>query len=258
MHDHLINFLEKNRDQPFYVYYSMSHVHTEILPTPDSAPETKDFYADNIQYMDKLVGKLIGELDRLKLRENTVIVFFGDNGTAKGRADEAKIGGRRLIGEKGSMLEGGSLEPLIVNWPGKTPQGKLCDDMIDSTDFVPTFAELAGVKMPQDKKYDGHSFAAQINGDKGKPRDWAYIQLAAMWYVREKGWKLNQKGELFDMSDAPFSEKLVPVESTDAEALAARKRLQVALDQLNPAGGILDDGDGTGRHANKKKKGNGE
>ena len=75
-----------------------------------------------------------------------------------------------------------------------------------------------------------------------------------MWYVRNAGWKLNEKGELYDMSDAPFGEKLVPADTTDAAAVTARKELQTALDKLNPAGGILDDGDGTGRHANKVKK----
>ena len=74
-----------------------------------------------------------------------------------------------------------------------------------------------------------------------------------MWYVRETGWKLNQGGELFDMSDAPFTEKLVAADTKDAAASAARKRLQAALKQLNPAGGILDDGDGTGRHVGKDK-----
>ena len=254
MHEHVVNFITKHRDKPFYLYYSMSHVHTEILPTPDSTPDSKDNYADNITYMDKLVGKLIAELDRLKLRENTLIVFFGDNGTANGKADRATIGGRRLAGAKGSMLEGGSLEPLIVNWPGVAPAGKVNHDMVDSTDFVPTFAELAGAKLPRNKVLDGHSFTAQIHGEKGKPREHIFIQLAGMWYVRDAAWKLNQAGELFDMSNAPFEEKLVAADTKDPAAIAARKRLQAALDQLNPAGGIKDDGDGTGRHANRKNK----
>jgi arylsulfatase A len=152
------------------------------------------------------------------------------------------------------MLEGGSLEPLIVNWPGVTPAGKVSHDMIDSSDFVPTFAELAGTTLPQDTIVDGHSFNAQIHGKKGQPRDWVYLQLAGQWYTREAGWKLNQDGELFDMSNSPFEEKLIAADTMDPAAIAARKRLQTALDQLNPAGGILDQGDGTGRHANKKKK----
>ena len=103
--------------------------------------------------------------------------------------------------------------------------------------------------------YYGHSFAAQIRSEQGQPREWVYIQLAGQWYAREAGWKLNQAGELFDMSKAPFEETLVSVDPKDPEAIAARTRLRAALDRLNPAGGILDDGDGSGRHANKKKKG---
>ena len=254
MHEHLVNFMTKNRDKPFFVYYSLAHVHGEILPTPDSAPNSKDHYADNVAYMDKLVGKLVAELDRLKLTENTVIIFLGDNGTANGRVARATIGGRRLAGGKGSMFIGGSLVPLIVSWPGNTPAGKVSNTLVDASDFLPTFAEIAGAKLPEKTIIDGKSFVPQIRGEKGQPREWAFVQLARMWYVRDAGWKLNQTGELFDLSDAPFTEKLTPRDSKDAAAVAARVRLQAALDRLNPAGGILDDGDGTGRHANKKKK----
>jgi arylsulfatase A len=253
MHQHLVDFIAKHRDDPFYIYYAMSHVHAEIVRTPDSAPGSKDLYADNITYMDKLVGKLVAELDRLRLREKTLLVFIGDNGTGSKQADRATIGGRRLSGQKGTLLEGGALVPMIANWPGVTPAGRVSADLIDSTDFVPTFAQLAGAKLPE-KTIDGHSFAPQLRGEKGQPRDWIFIELARQWYVRETGWKLNQAGELFDMCEAPFKEKLVAADTTDPAATTARKRLQGALAQLNPAGGILDEGDGTGRHANKKKK----
>jgi arylsulfatase A len=254
MHRKLVDFMTQNRNKPFYAYYSLSHVHTEILPTPDSKPESKNIYADNIAYMDKLVGQLVSELERLKLSDNTILIFFGDNGTAGGRADAATIGGRRLIGQKGSMQEGGSIEPLIVYWPGVTPKGKVSDDLISAVDFVPTFAEIAGVKLPADKILDGQSFNAQLHGEKGNPRTSIFVQLANMWYVRNSGWKLNQSGELFDMSKAPFEEILVPADTKNPEAIAARKSLQAELDRLNPAGGIKDTGDGTGRHANRKGK----
>ena len=254
MHQLAVDFITRHHDQPFYLYYSMSHVHAEILPTPESAADSKDIYADNVKYMDKLVGKLIAELERQHLRENTLIIFFGDNGTAVPRSDRATVGGRRLDGAKGSMLEGGSLEPLIANWPGVTPAGKICADMIDSSDFIPTFAELAGAKLPANKVIDGHSFLPQVRGQKGSPRDWVFLQLARQWYTRDAGWKLTQAGNLYDMSDAPFAEKLVPADTKDPVAVAARKRLQAGLDQLNPAGGFLDDGDGSGRHAKNVEK----
>ena len=254
MHEHLVSFLHQHRDDPFYIYYSMSHVHGEIQPTPDSASDSKDLYADNMAYMDKLVGKLVAELERLELREKTLIVFFGDNGTGGGYADRCTIGGRRLSGEKGTMLEGGALVPMIVNSPGITPVGKAAEDFVDSTDFVPTFAELAGAKLPEHSIVDGHSFAPQLRGEKGQPRDSVFIELARQWYVRGAGWKLNQAGELFDMRDAPFQERLVPAYANDSQATTARLTLQAALDRLNPAGGILDDGDGSGRHAGKARR----
>jgi arylsulfatase A len=252
MHRTLVEFLTANREKPFYVYYSLSHVHAEILPTPDSKPDSKNLYRDNISYMDKLVGMLITELDRLKLSDNTILIFFGDNGTAAPRANAATIGGRRLSGQKGSMLEGGSLEPLIAYWPGVTPKGKVLDDLISAVDFVPTFAEIAGVQLPADKILDGQSFNAQLHGEKGNPRTSIFVQLANMWYVRNQGWKLNEKGELYDMSKAPFEEIPVASDTKDPAAIAARKSLQAELDRLNPAGGIKDTGDGTGRHANRK------
>jgi len=252
MHDFAADFVARHRDKPFSLYYSLSHVHAEILPTPDSPPDSKDLYGDNIRYMDKLVGKIVGELDRMKMRDNTVIVFVGDNGTSNGHAERATVRGRRLSGEKGSMLEGGALVPMIVNWKGTTPAGKVTPALTDSTDFLPTFADLAGAPLPAGKVIDGQSLAAQWRGQQARSRDWVYIQLARQWYVRDAKWKLNQKGELFDMSGAPFEEPLAA--SGLPAAAAGRAKLQAALEQLNPAGGIVDQGDGTGRHAKRAKK----
>ena len=257
MQRHLFNFIAGHRDSPFYVHYSLSHTHTEILPTPDSKPGSTTLYADNVAYMDKLVGQLMAELDRQKLREKTLVIFMGDNGTANGQAARATIGGRPLDGAKGSMREGGSLVPLIANWPGTVKPGQVSDELIDSSDFFPTFAELAGAALPADTILDGRSLAPRLRGEPGEPRTWIFNQLARNWYVRDAGWKLNQAGELFDMSDAPFGEKIVPADSTEPAAVAARARLQTVLDQLNPAGGIPDTGDPSGRHASnveKKKK----
>ncbi len=254
MHKQAMDFLQQNRSKPFFLYYSMSHVHGDIQPTPDSAPDSQDLFGDNVLYMDKLVGKLVAALEALKLRENTLIVFMGDNGTGKGQDPRSTIGGRNLSGMKGTMLECGGLVPMIANWPGKTPAGKVCADLIDSTDLLTTFAELTGGKLPEKTVFDGHSFAAQLRGEIGKPRDWVYNQLASMWYVRDAQWKLNHLGELFDMSGAPFTEKLMAPDSETPAVKAARKRLTAALAGLDPAGGIPDSGDGTGRHANKDKK----
>jgi arylsulfatase A len=254
MHNHLVEFLSKHTKDPFFVYYSLAQVHGEIVSTPDSKPGTtafKDLYTDNINYMDKLVGKLLNTLDSLHLRENTMIVFFGDNGTAGQAAAIGTVNGKKIVGKKGTMLEGGSLVPLIVNWPGKTEKGKVNDNLIDASDFVPTFTQIAGAKIPSNLVIDGISFVGQIKGSKEASRNWIFTELGSEWYVRSQNWKLNKSGELFDMHNAPFEENLAPVnEQTNIE----KNKLQLILDELNPASGILDNGDGSGRHASKVAK----
>jgi arylsulfatase A len=259
MHEFLVDFVTHHRDQPFFVYYAMSHVHRNVphlsmRPTPDSAPDSKDLFADNVAYMDKLVGKLVDELERLKLREKTLIIFVGDNGTGGTEADNSTIHGRFVSGHKGDMLEGGSLVPMVANWPGITPAGKVSQDLMDFSDYLPTFAELGGAKLPSGVTIDGHSFAAQIRGGKGTPRDSIFVELGTHWYARELNWKLHENGELFDMQGAPFEEKLVRADGETAEAKAARKRLQAVLDQLNPAAGKMNPNNPSGRHTKKNKK----
>jgi arylsulfatase A len=223
--------------RPFFLYYSCHLVHVPIVRTPDSKPEEQDpvtLYNDNVAYLDKQVGELAAELDRLGLRDNTLIVFSGDNGTAR---QSGTLNGRQINGQKGTMMEGGSRVPLIANWKGVAPPGRVFSDLVDFSDLLPTFAEAAGARLPDGRAYDGHSFAPQLRGEKGKPREWIFVQLGRRWYVRDDGWKLNQAGELFDMKDSPFVEQLVPVDSKAAAAVAARTRLQAVLDKLDPAGG---------------------
>lgn len=253
MHTHVEDFLSKHTKDPFYMYYSMVHVHGEIIATPDTKPGTTDFkslYTDNINYMDKLVGKLLRTLDSLKLRDNTLIVFMGDNGTAGQAAAIGTVNGKKIIGKKGTMQEGGSLVPLIVNWPNVVKKATVSKSLIDATDLIPTFAEIAGAPLPTNNILDGKSFAYQLKGTKGVARDWIFTELGNDWYVRSANWKLNRAGQLFDMRNAPFEEKEVAIDDTNK---AEKDKLQMVLDSLNPAGGILDKGDGSGRHATKVK-----
>jgi len=256
MHNQVVDFISKNKNKPFFAYYSMSHIHGEILPTPDSKPDSKDLYIDNINYMDKLVGKLVKALDSLKMRQNTIIVFMGDNGTAAEGVTRATVQGKKLSGKKGDMLECGSLVPWIVNWKGGGQSGKVINDLVDATDWMPTFAALAGAKLPENVILDGKSFAPQLKGEKGTPREWIFMELGNQWYVREEKWKLNRANELFDMRNAPFEEILIPADSKDEIAMSARQRLSAVLKSINPEGGIMDDADGSGRHKSNVDKKN--
>ncbi|PHX84716.1 MAG: hypothetical protein CK538_10550 [Opitutia bacterium] len=257
-----LDFINASQSKPFFLYYSLSFVHSQILPTPDSAPPAPgtdaaaryvQLYNDNITYMDKLVGKLLAELDRLKLRDNTVVFFMGDNGTAKANADRATIGGRRIVGQKGGMEEGGGLVPFVVSWPGVTAAGRLNENFTDASDLLPTFAEIAGAPLPGNRVIDGKSLLPQIKGDTKSPRTWAFTQLGENFHVREAGWKLNQASQLFDMKNAPFEEIPVPADSKDTAAVAARQRLSAALAELNPGAGFKGEGSGRGDKTKKEK-----
>ena len=239
--DFTFDFIRRHKDKPFFFYYAMHLVHKPTLRTPDTAEGTKgvdNLYDDNIRYMDKQVGALVAELEKLGLRQNTLILFSGDNGTAAGYP--SPVQGRMINGFKGSMLEGGSRVPFIASWPGVTPAGKVLDDIVSFADPYATFAEIAGVKPPEGFKTDGQSIAPQLRGEPGTPRAWAYVQLGAHWFVREPGFKLSEKGELFDMSDAPFVEKPISPDADTDQSKAARQRLTAALAELNPAGGKTD------------------
>src|SRR5262249_31115314 len=172
------------------------------------------------------------------LRDKTLIVFSGDNGTLG--EFSCPIDGRPIHGSKGQMLEGGSRVPLIASWKGVTPVGKVVKDLIDFSDLYATFVEVAGAGMPKGLTFDGHSFAPQLHGHPGKPRDWVFVQLGEKWYARSRDWKLTQGGDLFDMRDAPFVEKPVAADTRDPGAHAGREKLQKVLDTLNPAAGKTD------------------
>jgi arylsulfatase A len=182
MHEFLVDLITRHKDEPFFVYYPMSQVHRNVpqrgmMRTPDSAPGSKDFFGDNIAYMDKLVGKLVDELERLKLRDKTLLLFVGDNGTANTESVASTVRGRTISGHKGEFLEGGSLVPMIANWPGVVPAGKTSRSLLDFSDFLPTLADFAGAPLPAGVTIDGHSFAPELRGQPGKSREWIFVEL---------------------------------------------------------------------------------
>ena len=247
------DFLSRHKDEPFFFYYAMHLVHKPTVRTPDTKEGTKNIdrlYDDNIRYMDKQLGELVKQLEKLRLRDKTLIVFSGDNGTAVGYP--SPVSGRMIHGAKGSMLEGGSRVPFIASWPGVTLAGKVSSDIVSFADIWATFGELAGAKSPEGFKTDGQSIAPQLRGESSTPRKWAYVQLGAHWYVREPGFKLNEAGELFNMSDAPFVEKPIDPAADTEQSKAARTRLTAALAGLNPGAGKTD-GEGPAKKGKKKK-----
>ena len=198
-------------------------------------------FADMVAYMDKLIGRLVAKLDSLGIRDNTLLLFVGDNGT--GRGTRSMMGEKLVIGGKGATTVAGMHVPLIANWSGKMVAGKVCSDLVDSTDFLPTLLEAAGAEPPSGVKLDGRSFLPQLRGEKGQPRQWIYSwyspRQSADLTVRElafdQRYKLYRSGDFFDLAQDIEEKQPLKVESLRGEAAAAAKILQGALNQFRDA-----------------------
>ncbi len=123
-----------------------------------------------VRYTDHTVGRLVKAMDELNIRDNTIIFFTTDNGSSRGIS--ARMNGLLVKGGKATIGEPGVRAPFIVNCPGLVPAGVRTDALTDFTDMLPTFAELAGAKIPTDISIDGHSIAKLIRGkDDDSPRE---------------------------------------------------------------------------------------
>jgi arylsulfatase A len=251
INDFAIDFVTRHKDQPFFLYYPMMLTHGPYPPTPDSpdwnpeARRDKDgdapkHFADMVAYMDKMVGRLVAELDELGIRDNTLILFTGDNGT--GRGITTQFNGQPYRGGKGGTNARGMHVPLIVNWPGRVPVGRVNDDLIDSTDFFPTLCDAGGVEVPKSLTIDGHSFWPQLQGAAGTPREWLYTWYASdggpsakFEFARSKNLKLYRDGRVFDLRNDPFEENALAMDDLSrADAVEAQK-LRAAIDQYADA-----------------------
>ena len=249
--DFVCDFMAKNKDNPFFVYFPTMLPHCPWCPTPDSpdwdpkgtgSPSYKGkvkYFGDMIAYMDKSVGKITAKLEALGLRGNTLVLFAGDNGTDKPVV--STLNGRRIAGKKGTTTDAGTRVPLIANWPGVIPQGNVSSDLVDFTDFLPTLCEATSVTVPAALNIDGRSFLPQLQGRKGNPREWIYS-----WYnkgggptgeewARTQRYKLYRTGAFYDISTDVMENK--PLANLSPEAQRVRNLLQQALDRYNNARG---------------------
>jgi arylsulfatase A len=246
--DFLIDFIKKNKDKSFLAYYPMTLAHAisnDLNTPPPKAPEGRyNTYKEMIEYMDKLVGRLVSALEELGLREKTLILFTTDNGTPKQFITKfengeyirepviSMMGEKTVFGGKGELTNAGTHVPLIANWPGITPSGTICEDLIDFSDFMPTLAELGSTELPSGVTIDGRSFVPQLHGDTGTPRDWIYNQFEGDAWVRSKQWKLYRSGKLFDMKSDPLEQTPIQGESETEESISARHSLQAVFEEL--------------------------
>lgn len=238
--DFLLRFVEKNKAQPWFAYFPMALTHVPFTPTPKSADWTTKrlkndtkYFKDQVEYMDGIVGRMLRRLEELKLDENTLVMFYADNGTLNTIRTQLDTG-VEFVGGKGDTTEAGMRVPLIVRWKGKIAGGRVNDDLIESCDFLPTMCEATGVPQKSMGAADGRSFLPQLLGQKGQPREWIYTWYdprpghgkerwtKTLRYAFDKRWKLYEDGKLYDWAADPK-------ETRPVEDRAARQRLQAVL-----------------------------
>ncbi len=226
---------------PFLAWYATCLPHYPWEPTPDSldqtyrAPEVghkgdPKYFPDMVAYLDKQIGVILQTLDDLGVADNTIVVFLADNGTDRDLVNMVD-NRQRIAGGKGTMTDRGTHVPLIVRWPGHIKAGSTCTDLVDLSDIFPTLCDLTGAQRPE-QTIHGRSFAPQLLGQSGQPREWIHIQNADDRQVRNRDYMLNNTGQLRRV--VPLGETPAKTDANDSpqKEAAARRSLQAALDEL--------------------------
>lgn len=227
LYDDATDFIKRNKDVPFFINLWIHETHTPHYPPKDSMAkythlnEQDQVYAAVVDGADQRIGKILNLLDELGLAENTLVVFSSDNGPEvtgpkknyfhpndpDGKVEGfeplgtyfsvGKTGGLR--GQKRDTYEGGLRVPFLVRWPAKVPVGRVdTESVVTAVDLLPTFADVAGAKLPKGYQSDGESILELLEGGtltREKPMfwQWQYGKKSGrkpMLAVREGPWKL--------------------------------------------------------------------
>ena len=182
--EHSLAFMKEHRDGPFFLMISHYAVHIPLQAQQELIKkyEQKDtpahginnpIYAAMIEHVDQSVGEVLDGLDELEIAGNTVVLLYSDNGGLYERFDRSTgvivTTNAPLRNEKGSLYEGGIRVPLIVRWPDAAVPGTTSGALVTSVDFYPTFAELAGMRMPGGQAFDGTSIVPLLQGGAQAP-----------------------------------------------------------------------------------------
>lgn len=284
---HAIAFIEKSAaaKQPFFINLWMHEPHTPFHTVPkyewrfrDMESREDQVYASVLAHADDRIGELLAALDRLKLTENTLVIFSSDNGPARGRPgaalelgyDTATGAGWGIAAAKGitagrkgykaALFEGGINVPFIARWPGKIAAGKIDNtSLISAVDLLPTFCELAGATLPKGFQPDGISQVATLLGtaapNRPKPLFW---KMQANWPPRkdapfhwvsyavvDQHWKLlaNEDGshlELYDLTTDPLeASEVKAAHPLVAKQLAEKLAVWKAALPAKPSGNVF-------------------
>lgn len=244
MCDYALNFIGEHakQERPFFCFYPMMLTHAPFTPTPLSTAKLKgrsdsQFFADMVFYMDRLVGRVMDKLDELGIRDNTILIFAGDNGT-NDEVTSRMTDGSTIRGGKDKPTDAGTRVPLLISWPAVVKPAVIEDSLVDFSDFVPTLCEAAGYAPEELPAGDGISLMPLLHGDRSKARDWSYCWISpsgskekAVKFARTVRYKLYPDGRFYDLAQDVLETHPIATADLSDELRAVVARLQEILDR---------------------------
>lgn len=254
INDFALDFIARHRQEAFFLYYPMILTHDPFQPTPDSPDwdpkavgekvnQHNKHFGEMTAYMDQMIGRVVGKLEELGLRENTLILFLGDNGTHSRITSRFK--GADYQGGKGTTTAHGTHVPLIASWPARIKEARVSPALVSTADFLPTLCDAAGVPVPG--AVDGLSFLHQIESRAGADREWIYTwysprqrqDLTVREFVHDTRFKLYRDGAFYDLSQDPLERQPLALSDLNSQGKKAADRFQKVLSDFanaRPAG----------------------
>ena len=190
--DKAIDFIHKNKENPFFLYFSHHAIHTPIKPSDKfKGTSERGAYGDYIHELDHSTGRVIDAIKEAGIEKNTLVIFTSDNGPARAHVKGASSGG--LAGGKYGTMEGGHRVPGMISWKGQIKGNQVSDVTVTSMDILPTIASILGEQLPDDRYYDGKNILPVLRGESSvSPHEYLYyyngINLQA---IRKGNWKLH-------------------------------------------------------------------
>ncbi|WP_020528347.1 sulfatase-like hydrolase/transferase [Flexithrix dorotheae] len=247
---YLNEFVKKDRDKPFFVYYPMALTHNPFSPTPDSKiwantahrmDDETTYFKDMVEYCDKIVGDILQNLEDNGLLEETLVLFYADNGTHQ--LIFSKMKDKTVQGGKGLTIETGIRVPLIASWPGHIQEGTETNELIDAIDFLPTLLDVGGNSVPENFLTDGESFLPILEGKHEPRRDWIYMyynpkpgadkdQFAPAEFVMNSQFKLYGDGRFYNTKQDMLEKTPLKEKDIKPEIKSLKTKFRHILDSL--------------------------
>ena len=190
----VVDFIEKNKSKPFFLYYAPNFPHTPLYASKDFLGKSKrGLYGDVVEELDWSVGKIMETLKKNNLEENTLVIFTSDNGPWTTQGVQGGSAGLLKWG-KGSCWEGGMRVPAVVQWPGKIAPNQTFDCLSTTMDLFTTIIKSAGGQVPSDRVIDGNDLMPVWTGKAKKATEiFFYYHFNQLFAVRKGAWKMHLK-----------------------------------------------------------------